>query len=188
MFLLLVVGVFAYICGSVPFAKIIGHYYGVDIQKRGSGNIGFANVLRVLGWKAAAPVLILDVAKGFLPTFLAYSLFGATVAFLVGFLAVLGHLAPVWLKFKGGKGVSTSLGVLVGVTPIVGLIGFLAYITSSIIYKKSSSASLIAGLSVLITGVLMYPSFWWAYTVLLLSAMFKLRKNFTGKVPNHDDA
>lgn len=186
MFQVLVAGVIAYICGSVPFAKIIGLHYGIDIQKRGSGNIGFANVLRVLGWKAAILVLILDVAKGFLPTFLAYSLFGATVAFLVGFLAVFGHLAPVWLKFHGGKGVSTSLGVLLGVTPIVGLIGFLAYIVASIT-MKSSLASLIAGVAVFTAGMMLYPVFWWAYATLLLSALFKLRNNFMGKIPNYDD-
>lgn len=186
IFQLFIFSVFAYLCGSIPFAKIIGLHYGIDIQKRGSGNIGFANVLRILGWKAAIPVLILDVAKGFLPTFLAYGLFGATAAFLIGFLAVIGHLAPVWLKFRGGKGVSTSLGVLLAVTPIVGLVGFLVYVVASIIIKKSSLASLTAGLAVLTSGVLLYPAFWWAYTALLLSAMFKLRNNFMNKIPNYD--
>lgn len=182
----LVVGVIAYICGSIPFAKIIGLHYGIDIQKRGSGNIGFANVLRVLGWKAAIPVLILDVTKGFLPTFLAYNLFGATTAYFIGFLAVIGHLAPIWLKFHGGKGVSTSLGVLLAVTPIVGLVGFLVYVLASIIVKKSSLASLVAGFAVLTTGVLLYPALWWAYTALLLSATFKLRNNFMKRIPNYD--
>ena len=187
MFLLLAIGLFSYVCGSIPFAKIIGRYYGVDIQKRGSGNIGFANVLRVLGWKAAIPVLLLDVAKGFLPTFLAYNLFGATTAYLIGFLAVIGHLAPVWLKFRGGKGVSTSLGVLLGVTPMVGAVGFLTYIIASLVFKKSSLASLAAGLAVLMAGTLLYPTFWWAYTVLLLSALFTLRNNFMGKVPHYNN-
>lgn len=186
MLLLLVVGVVAYLSGSVPFAKIIGHRYGIDIQKWGSGNIGFANVRRVLGWKAAIPVLLLDTAKGYLPTLLAYTLFGPVIAFLIGFLTVLGHLAPVWLKFRGGKGVATSLGVLLGVTPIVGLIGFLMYVAASLIIKRSSSASLVAGMAVLMTGILLYPEFWWAYAVLLLSALFKLRTNFMGTVPHYD--
>ncbi len=184
---LLVLITLAYICGSVPFAKIVGQYYGVDIQKRGSGNIGFANVLRVLGWKAAIPVLVLDVGKGFLPTVLAYVLFDGTVAFLIGFLAVLGHLAPVWLRFRGGKGVATSLGVVLAVTPLVGLIGFLVYILMSVIVKTSSVASLAAGISVLVAGVLLYPPFWWAYTALLLTVGFKLRKNFVGALQNYDD-
>ena len=188
IFQLLIFSVFAYLCGSIPFAKIVAHCHGVDIQKRGSGNIGFANTLRILGWKAAIPVLLLDVAKGFLPTFLAYNAFGATLAFYIGFVAVLGHLAPVWLKFRGGKGVSTSLGVLLAITPPVGLAGFTVYILASIIVRKSSLASLVAGFGVLIAGLLMYPIFWWAYALLLVSAALKLRKNFTGTVPNYDHA
>lgn len=184
---LIALGSFAYLCGSIPFAKIIGRFYGIDIQKRGSGNIGFANVLRVLGWRAAIPVLILDTAKGFMPTYLTYSLFDATTAFLVGFLAVLGHLAPVWLKFRGGKGISTSFGVVLGITPLVGLSGFVVYTLAAAIFRKSSLASLIAGVVVLITGLVMYPAFWWAYGVLLACAAFKLRKNFIGKIPNYDD-
>lgn len=182
MYTIALLAFFSYVAGSIPFAKLIGLLHGVDIQKRGSGNIGFANTLRVLGWKAALPVLVLDIAKGFLPTYIAYGLYGAEMAFCIGILAVIGHIAPLWLRFKGGKGVATSLGVVLAVTPLVGLIGFAVYILCSILFRTSSTASIIAGCTVLLMGLIAYPFYWWAYAVLLLIAAFMLRKNLTGKV------
>lgn len=186
MYTVVLLALFSYLAGSIPFAKLIGLLYGVDIQKRGSGNIGFANTLRVLGWKAAVPVLVLDTAKGFFPTYIAFGLYGAEMAFCIGMLAVLGHIAPMWLRFKGGKGVATSLGVILAVTPLVGLIGFGIYILSSVVFRRSSTASIIAGCSVLLVGVVTHPTYWWAYAALLLIAAFMLRKNLTGKVVYHE--
>ncbi len=186
MYTLLLLALFSYLAGSIPFAKLIGLLNGVDIQKRGSGNIGFANTLRVLGWKAAIPVLVLDTAKGFIPTYMTFGLFGAEMAFCFGLLAVLGHIAPVWLHFKGGKGVATSLGVVLAVTPLVGLVGFSVYVLCCSIFRKSSTASIIAGCSVLFVGVVTNPTYWWAYAILLLIAAFMLRKNLAGKVIYHE--
>lgn len=99
---------FAYFMGSIPFGKIIGKWKGIDIQKVGSGNIGATNVGRVLGPKYGFLVACLDVSKGAIPVvvtlyFLKESHWLAGVAWLA---AIFGHLHPVWLKFKGGKGVS----------------------------------------------------------------------------------
>src|SRR6478735_119893 len=92
----------AYLAGSIPTGKIVGAFYHVDIQKRGSGNIGFANVRRILGWRAGIITLVVDIAKGFFPTLLALQLITPGAAFFVGLAAILGHIFPVWLSFKGG--------------------------------------------------------------------------------------
>jgi glycerol-3-phosphate acyltransferase PlsY len=186
MLLMVAIGFLSYVCGSVPFGKLIAASRGIDIQKRGSGNIGFANVLRVMGWKYAVPVLVFDCLKGLVPTSLALYAISPTFAWIAGIAAVLGHIFPVWLKFKGGKGVATSLGVLLAVTPIVGLVGFGAYIAGSLMLRNSSSASITAGVVVLIFGLVLYPQYAWAYATLLLIALWALRKNLFGEVPNYD--
>lgn len=96
-------------CGSVPFGYLAGRVRGLDIRTRGSGNIGFTNVQRTMGWAWAIPVLVLDVAKGLVPTALASSL--GLLPALVGLGAILGHVFTPWLRFNGGKGVATTIGV-----------------------------------------------------------------------------
>jgi glycerol-3-phosphate acyltransferase PlsY len=101
--------------GSIPFGYIVGRLNRIDIRKRGSGNIGFTNVQRTIGWGWGIPVLLLDVAKGLLPTAVA-SDFGL-VPPLVGIGAVLGHVFCPWLGFNGGKGVATTIGVAAFLCP-----------------------------------------------------------------------
>lgn len=96
-------------CGSIPFGYLAGMAKGIDIRKRGSGNIGFTNVLRVMSIGWATPVLVLDLAKGMLPTAFAAEL--GLLPALTGVGAVLGHVFTPWLGFKGGKGVATTIGV-----------------------------------------------------------------------------
>jgi glycerol-3-phosphate acyltransferase PlsY len=105
--------IFGYLLGSIPWGYLISKAKRIDIQKVGSGNIGGTNVLRVLGLKWAALVGILDVIKGIIPAYLAinFLIFDWQIA-LVAISPVLGHIFPVWLKFKGGKGVATALGTL----------------------------------------------------------------------------
>jgi glycerol-3-phosphate acyltransferase PlsY len=95
--------------GSVPFGYIAGRIRRIDIRRHGSGNIGFTNVQRTLGWTLAIPVLLLDIAKGLVPTALAEGT-GFTPA-VAGLGAILGHVFCPWLGFKGGKGVATTIGV-----------------------------------------------------------------------------
>jgi len=186
MFIFVVMVIFAYFCGSIPFGKIISHRHGIDIQRRGSGNIGFANVLRIVGWRAALPVLVLDVFKGFVPTIVATVYFDVSAGFAVGFFAIFGHLFSLWLKGKGGKGIATGLGVLLGTTPLVGIIGFSVYIVTSFILRRSSDASITAGVAVALAGCLLFPRYIWAYLVLICIAVWALRKNLFGTVPNYD--
>jgi len=105
--------IFGYLLGSIPWGYLISKAKIIDIRKIGSGSIGGTNVLRVLGLKWAALVSILDVVKGVIPAYLAinFLVFDWQIA-LVAISPILGHIFPVWLKFKGGKGVATTLGVL----------------------------------------------------------------------------
>jgi glycerol-3-phosphate acyltransferase PlsY len=101
--------------GSIPFGYIVGRLNRIDIRKRGSGNIGFTNVQRTIGWAWAVPVLLLDVAKGLVPTAVAHQV--GLLPALVGIGAILGHVFCPWLRFNGGKGVATTIGVAVFLCP-----------------------------------------------------------------------
>lgn len=123
----------AYLSGSISFALLLGRLRGIDIRKVGSGNVGATNVSRALGRKWGIACFVLDVLKGFLPVFVAGWVLGYMEQGMRGTLAaadawrwlgimvcpVVGHVFPVWLKFKGGKGVATAFGVLLGVWPML---------------------------------------------------------------------
>lgn len=109
--------VLAYLVGSIPFGLVIGRLFGKDVRKEGSGNIGATNVTRVVGKKAGILVLILDALKGFLPVYYMISKgYSPKVVSIVSIFAVIGHTFSIFMKFKGGKGVATSLGVLLALS------------------------------------------------------------------------
>jgi glycerol-3-phosphate acyltransferase PlsY len=113
----------AYLLGSIPTGFILGAWAGVDVRKSGSGNVGATNVARVLGKRQGVCTLIADVGKGWLPIFIALQLgFTTTVVAFVGVAAFFGHLFPIFLRFKGGKGVATALGVFLALAPSATLI------------------------------------------------------------------
>lgn len=139
---------FAYFCGSLPFGYWAGKMKGIDVRKHGSGNIGATNVIRVLGKKIGVPVFILDMLKGLVPTMLAEWWLrrcgaGDNVATLVAVLcgagSVLGHMYTFWLGFKGGKGVATSAGVLLGLAWMALLVGLVVWL---LVYYKSRYVAL----------------------------------------------
>lgn len=177
---------FAYLCGSIPFGYLIARSKGINIQKRGSGNIGFANVRRTMGWSAGLLTLSGDIVKGIVPTIIALKYFGYEIAFWTGIFAILGHVFTIWLGFKGGKGIATGLGVVMVLSPIAAIYGALIYIMSSIILKKSSTSSIAGCLVLSLTGTALTPSYWWHYSILLAIAGWTLRKNLTNKVPNYN--
>ena len=120
----------AYFLGSIPFGLIIGKLRGIDVRAHGSGNIGATNVWRVLGPKWGSLTFLLDAAKGFFAVSLAQQIawrqaappaledqYLAYAGVFAALACILGHSFPVWLKFKGGKGVATSLGVIIGLMP-----------------------------------------------------------------------
>ena len=133
----------AYLIGSVPTGLLLARAAGLgDIRRLGSGSIGATNVLRTGHKGAAAATLILDVAKGAVSVLLA-NMFGPDIAVTAGLGVVLGHTYPVWLKFRGGKGVATGLGVLVAIAWPVGLAALLLWFAVAALTRYASVASLI---------------------------------------------
>lgn len=146
----------SYILGSLPFGLIIVKAWrGIDIRNYGSGNIGATNVLRTAGRGPAAAVFVADVLKGSIPVMITRSLFPAAawLAVASGMLAILGHSLSVFLRFRGGKGVATGLGVVVGLDPRIAGIGFGIWIVAVALSRYVSVASLLAAASI---AVLMY--------------------------------
>jgi len=137
--------VFGYILGSIPFGLLLTRAAGLgDIRAVGSGNIGATNVLRTGKRGLAAATLILDAAKGAVAVLIAAGLGGPIAGLWAGLGAVLGHLFPVWLGFRGGKGVATALGLLLAAAWPVGLIACAAWLAAAAVLRISSAASLIA--------------------------------------------
>jgi glycerol-3-phosphate acyltransferase PlsY len=149
MSLKVVVYVFAYIMGSIPTAYWYAKYFhGIDIRQHGSGNVGATNSLRVLGKKAGIIVLIFDLLKGLLPVLIARSLgFSEEQTFLIGIVCILGHIWSVFANFKGGKGIATSLGVILAVSPAGAGISLVVFVAIVYFTKYVSLASMLAGLA-----------------------------------------
>jgi glycerol-3-phosphate acyltransferase PlsY len=175
LFILFVV--LAYFSGSVPFAKIAGYFYGVDIQKKGSGNIGFANAVRVLGWKPGIAVLLGDVLKGFVPIAAASNYVSGPQLALVGLAAICGHLFPVWLKFKGGKGIATGLGVTFAINPVLGICGVSIYLLGFYFFRKSALSSIMAAWGLPLGCFFLMPAYIGFYFSLALIATWTHRSN-----------
>jgi acyl phosphate:glycerol-3-phosphate acyltransferase len=137
-----------YLSGSIPYGVLITRRLkGVDVRKSGSGNIGATNVARVAGKSLGIAVLLLDAAKGALPVWLATFLMDFPwIVASVGLAAFLGHVFPVWLRFRGGKGVATALGVLLVLQPWSALAGLAAYGLLFALFRVSSIGSLAGGI------------------------------------------
>ncbi|WP_020593536.1 glycerol-3-phosphate 1-O-acyltransferase PlsY [Kiloniella laminariae] len=137
----------SYLLGSVPFGLVITRLFGLgDIRKIGSGNIGATNVLRTGRKGLALATLICDSGKGALAVILA-ALWGPDLALIAALGSVLGHLFPVWLKFKGGKGVATTLGVVLALSWQVGLVACLTWLVTALVFRISSLSALLAMLA-----------------------------------------
>ena len=120
----------AYLLGATPTSYLVGRMRGIDLREHGSGNLGATNAFRVLGWKSALPVVIVDVAKGWVPTILFPIWDGAAPAewaLAYGAAAIFGHVFSVFVGFRGGKGVATSGGVFLALAPWAVLIGFVVW-------------------------------------------------------------
>jgi glycerol-3-phosphate acyltransferase PlsY len=145
-----VVGFLSYLLGSIPAAYLAGRMAGIDIRKAGSGNIGATNVTRTLGRRYGYPVFVVDFTKGILAVFLSILLGrrmgGQTTSTemcgIVGAICcVLGHMFPVWLGFKGGKGVAASAGALFGLMPLAAAIGVVVWVITFEVTRYVSIAS-----------------------------------------------
>jgi acyl-phosphate glycerol 3-phosphate acyltransferase len=160
--------VLAYLVGSIPFGYVVSRARGVDILRQGSGNIGATNVGRVLGRRWGILVFLLDFAKGALPVLLAglvpdppdLSLPKHTTQVLVGVAAFLGHLFPVYLGFRGGKGVATGAGVVVVLVPIAALLAVLAWAVVLAASRYMSAASLTGAVVLCVVRLLPFFQPW----------------------------
>jgi len=147
---IVLVAVFSYFCGSIPFGLILTKTFsGKDIRNVGSGNIGATNVLRTGNKYLALSTLILDILKGYFAVIITQQYFLELIQ-LSALLVFLGHLFPIWLKFKGGKGVATFLGILFALSYSLTLLFILTWITVALIFKYSSLSSIFASITVFV--------------------------------------
>jgi len=163
--------IFSYLLGSVPSGLIIGKLSGLDVRKAGSGNIGATNVARLLGKTGGLLTLVGDTAKGFIPVLVVQQMgFSYSVTALVGVAAFLGHLYPIFLKFKGGKGVATSFGVLLGLAPLATMILL-------VVFAAVAFTTRIVSLSSMVTAVaapLVLWLFYYSPTYVIVTAFMAL--------------
>ncbi len=145
-----IVTFFSYISGSIPFGLILTKTFGnIDIRKIGSGNIGATNVLRTGNKFLAIITLLLDIFKGYLAVAITTQYFPEQIQ-LSCLLVFLGHVYPIWLKFKGGKGVATYLGILIALSIPLSFLFIFTWVTISLIFKYSSLSSMFSSLTVFV--------------------------------------
>lgn len=150
----------AYVLGATPTSHLVGRgVFGVDLREQGSGNLGATNTFRILGWKAALPVILVDVLKGWLPVWLFPQIDGQAAmgwAMAFGGAAIVGHVFSFWVGFRGGKGVATSAGVFLALAPwavLVALVGWIIPVSATRIVSLGS----ICAAAVLPIGVWLLP-------------------------------
>jgi len=181
---------FAYLLGAVPFGFLIGKAHGKDLRQLGSGNIGATNAARALGKKWGIFCFCLDVLKGLIPMLLVPVLIEdhssspgkLTLWLLVGCAAVVGHVFPVYLKFKGGKGVATSLGIVLGLWPyytLCGICAFVIWAVTVLIWRYVSLSSILAAIffPVLLFSFIFFIDAWefsQLWPLLLMAAVMAL--------------
>ena len=157
-----------YSLGSVDFGVIVPRVMGIDIYEHGSGNPGTSNVFRTLGKKAAAFVLIGDLLKGLVAAAVGSLLVGETIGFVAGFAAVVGHVFPVWHRFKGGRGVATALGVALWLEPVVGIVLAVLWTVIVLTTKTASIASLTV-MALFVPAMVAFDhgaaSLWWSAAI-----------------------
>jgi glycerol-3-phosphate acyltransferase PlsY len=166
----------SYLIGSIPFGLIISKIWNIDIRRHGSGNIGATNVFRTLGPIPGAIVFILDLLKGTLAVYLAFQVTGRPeLIVLVGTAAVLGHTYPIFLKFKGGRGAATGLGILLGIAPDIFIGAAIMVILLILITRYVSVASIVTPALVTIAFIVLKRPWVYALTAGIISALITIR-------------
>ncbi len=174
----------SYLIGSLPFGLWLAMTRGVDLRKVGSGNIGATNVWRICGPKLGLPAFILDVLKSYVPAllgghYLGVDGFSPSAAILVGLCAVMGHTFSPLLRFRGGKGVATALGVVLATTPLAGGLTFAVWLTTFVLTRYVSLASIVAVITAPVTAYLLGAPIlaWGLYCVAASLLVYKHRSN-----------
>jgi len=174
----LIVG--GYLVGSIPSAYILVKLKnGVDIRRFGSGNVGTTNTVRAAGHAMGALVFIFDVAKGAIPTLIGLSI-SPELALVAGISAFAGHIWPIWLSFKGGKGVATGFGVALALQPLIALIVISTWLLISLItnYVSLGSSTAAALLPILAVGTRQNLMIIIVFAVMAVVIIWRHRKNF----------
>lgn len=151
-----ILALLAYLLGSIPSALLVGKIgFKLDIREHGSGNMGATNTFRVLGIKAGSIVTLADILKGTAATLLPFILFDLELnRLIIGLFAVLGHTYPVFAKFKGGKAVATSGGIVLGVNPLLFVIMVVSFLVTLYFTKYVSLSSMITGIVAIIASII----------------------------------
>jgi glycerol-3-phosphate acyltransferase PlsY len=144
-----------YLLGSMPFGYwVVRLFHGEDVRQTGSGNIGATNVWRTYGKSYGIPIVVLDIAKGFVPALVGTLLAGELIGVVAGGAAMLGHWRPLFLRFqKGGKTVAAAGGTFLGVAPVLGLIGLAIWILTFLVTRYASVASMLTAASLPFVGL-----------------------------------
>jgi len=169
-----------YLLGAIPFGYLVSKCRGIDIRQHGSGNIGATNVFRILGRPWGVLVFALDVLKGVVAVQLAMGLYSANLGIVAGLGCFLGHCFPVWLGFKGGKGVAVGAGILIGLTPWTAVIGLIIWGVTFQISRYVSLASILAAISLPVIVWLLQrqvDAIFWFTLVISLLAIWRHRTN-----------
>jgi len=171
---ILIVGLYSYFLGSIPFGLIYAKLAGLgDVRNIGSGNIGATNVLRTGNKKVAALTLLCDIAKGSLAVFITLNFFPKLIL-LSSVVVYLAHIFPVWLKFKGGKGVATFIGAIVILNYVLCLIFLISWAIVAKIFKISSLSAIVAFLITFVATVFLYEN-----DLILVMSFFTVFSIFT---------
>ena len=181
LFVLLIWAVLGYLFGAVPFGVLVARAMGLgNLREIGSGNIGATNVLRTGSKTAALATLILDGAKGAVAALIARAVTGEDAAQIAGLMALIGHCYPIWLKFKGGKGVATFHGLLLALSLPVGAACCATWLVVAALKRISSLAALVAaGTSTFWMTLLGYPEGFVLGVVVTLLVFWRHRANIT---------
>lgn len=172
-------GVLGYLLGSIPFGMVLAAVMGLgNLRDIGSGNIGATNVLRTGNKRAAFLTLILDGGKGAVAVLIARKFGGDTAAALAALTAMIGHCYPIWLGFKGGKGVATVLGVYLALAFPIGLLACASWLATALVLRISSLSALVAvAISILGTVIFGVPHFLWLTIALAALVYWRHRAN-----------
>lgn len=146
----------AYLLGSIPSALVVGKLgYQIDIREHGSGNLGGTNAFRVLGIKAGSIVIVVDILKGTAATLIPLFFDVEVYQLFIGLFAVLGHTYPIFAKFRGGKAVATSGGIILGVSPILFIVMVISFLVTLYISKYVSLASMLTGVISIVVSLIL---------------------------------
>lgn len=174
-----VVFVLSYILGSIPFSLIIAKINGINLREVGSGNIGATNVARTGNKFLAALALFLDTSKGFIAIYITQQFFdnNSLCIYASAVLAVLGHMFPIWLKFSGGKGVATTLGILLALNIPVALVFVFVWLVVFFTFRYSSLASLVSTAAALLASFFFQKELFLALLIVAILIFLKHYKN-----------